>query len=167
MRNKILSYLLILAMLVCVFSSCDLLMGNEAGSIITAAEEQTDALEHTVNIAITFTSDDEHMQSALSSLDTSSITLQRKGDDVKIDLVTSFGDVYANSSYVIVGDMLYNNYTANLGWGETTRKQKAPLTAENKASIVDDAGAGKVLSYDEQYGNDSIYGFVQTGNGDH
>lgn len=150
MTKRFLSFLLIVALLVCTMSACKSdKSAEDIADIITDAENHLDSTNHTVNIRMTFTSDDEDMKGALGALDSSEITLMSSGDNTAITLEMSFGDDYVDTAYVVIGDILYNTTDACVGDNELNLKQKSRLTAAERASVVRDAGAGAILSYED------------------
>ena len=143
MLKRFCSVVLVIILVVCMVSSCDLIAKKDPAAIIKEAEAQT--ADHTVNIAMTFTSDDDDMKEAIKAIESSSFTLIKSGDDFKIDMKLSVGDVVADKSYIVVGNALYSVSE----FGSESSKEKAQLTAAEKASVIKNAGVGDILSYDD------------------
>lgn len=143
MLKRFCSVVIAITLVICMVSSCDLIAKKDPAVIIKEAEEQT--ADHTVNIAMTFTSDDDDIKEAIKAIESSSFTLIKSGDDFKIDMKLSVGDIVADKSYIAVGNALYS--ATDLG--SEILKERAQLTAAEKASIVKNAGVGEMLSYDD------------------
>ena len=148
MLRRILAFALAFTVAVCALSSCDLLGGKDAATIITEAENKLAATDHTVNISMTFTSSDEDMRDALAVLDNSKITLAQKGEFSRIDLELAFGEEYFKDSYVIAEGLIYHTTSSTVD-GVSDVKEKAPLAETDKEKAINDAGAGMILSYDD------------------
>ena len=150
MTKRLMSALLIITVLVCAFSSCNKLKDvTDVGELITNAEKQLDSVDHTVNISMTFISNDEDMAAALSAFDSTSIALRKSQDKVNIEMNVQFGEFFANNSYTVVENTLYGKSESNMTGATETAKKKAQLTAAEKMSVTNNAGVGAVLSYDD------------------
>ena len=149
MLRRILAFALAFAVAVCALSSCDLLGGKDAATIIAEAENQLALTDHTVNISMTFTSSDEDMRNALAALDNSKITLTQNGEFSQIDLELTFGEDYFKDSYVIAEGVIYHTTSSTIDGVSDGIKEKATLTETEKENAINNAGAGMILSYDD------------------
>lgn len=149
MLKRILSLSMAALMLIGSFCSCELLNANNVSDIIAAADDDLDVTSYTVNIDMTFTSDDADMKAALEALDSSKITLAKAEDNFEIKTETSFGERYSEKTYTVVGDMLYSASESNLDGSVKSAKNVSLLAAADKAKVVADAGAAEILTCDD------------------
>lgn len=145
MLKRFIAFLLTFAVIVCAFSSCDLILGKDYSAVVEAADAALDTTEHTVNISVSFSSTNEELKKVISSLDASEIKMVRKGNDFKIDLAFSLGDDNYSESYIIVGNDMYHS----LSYRSDSVKQKATIMSGDKAKVVAAAGAGAILSCED------------------
>ena len=150
MAKRLTSVLLILSIILFVASSCKKAdEGTDVGELISTAEQTLDTQDHTVNISISFISNDGDMKEALESFDSTKITLRKSGDKINLELNVLFEELFVNTSYTVVSDTLYSKVESNLTGEVKGLYQRAMLTDAERGSIVDSAGAGEVLSWDD------------------
>jgi hypothetical protein len=150
MTKRLLSVLLVFVMLVGALSSCKQPeKETDIGELISEADGHLDSQDHTVNITMSFISEDDDMRAALEALDSTSITYAKSGDNINIKLDVVFDNMFVNTSYTVVEDTLYNKIEINATGEIQSLKQRSMLSPAERASVVRDAGAGAVLNHED------------------
>ena len=147
MLKRTVSLALAIVMIACALTSCDLLLGKDAATIISEADAALSGAEYTVNTTVVFTSDDETMKAAIADIDGTTMTFATKGHASRSTVAMKVGGVDVRKEYIISDGVLYYTHTETSGETTDEVKQQVVLSAEEKNEIISDTGVKAPLSY--------------------
>lgn len=129
--KKNLSLLIVLALTLGALASC-----------VKPAEKQSDTYE--AEVRIVFATDDEKMKPAIDALSTSGV-IRAKGDELFVNTTAFYSDVSVQSSYVLIGGILYHATSITSGAYTVGEAEKATFGDADRSKVVGAAGAGAAI----------------------
>ena len=132
--NKILALILSLVLAVSAFASCQI------------EDNQTYQTEtYAANVQISFSSDNEAMQNAISAMQTSS-EIFVDGGDVKVLTKAEIGTTTVTDKYTYFGGNLYHEQVVTAGDLVSTVLERTSLKDDNREQLLSDIGAGASIT---------------------
>ena len=149
MLKRTLSLLLVLTLIVSVFTSCELILGNDPVKLVAAADEANKTTDYTVNTTVIFTTDDEDMKAAVASVGDVSTSFSKSGHSSRSNVSVVLGDLKIEKEYLISSGVLYYTHTETGAGTVNTVKEKVNLNAEERANVYADLAIDAPLSVDD------------------
>ena len=150
--KKIISVLLLAAMLLSAFCSCDLIGGKDPAELIKNAESALKEAPYAMDMAIQFTSDDAGMQSVIDGMSTPTVKVEVDGSDFKIAMSYKYAGLRSGVTYVRIGDTLYTerNDEGTITVTEETYGIDKKLELAEKLGTASNIGIGDFASVKAQ-----------------
>lgn len=128
--KRVLSVLLMLSLLVCLFASCDTLT---AAAAMTKAEKALGDIPYTVTMSMDFTCEDEKLNAVFDALSLE-LPVTVDGDDLYLDMSTEVMGFTTGITMTVVDKVLYANTTVM----NQSVKLKSTLTEEDYEEFLKD-----------------------------
>lgn len=128
--KRILSVLLALSLLVCLFASCDTLT---AAAAMTKAEKALEDIPYTVTVSMDFACEDEKLNAVFDALSLE-LPITVDGDSLHLDMSTEVMGFKTGITMTVVDKVLYANTTVM----NQSVKLKATLTEEDYKEFLKD-----------------------------
>lgn len=146
MRNfkRIIGVVLVIALFVCSFASCEKKKENRTDPISDANKALAENT-YFVQSSLKYTSDDADMLTAIGSFRTPTIQIRVDKDKFEGTLDITHGTAINYLTYTFVDGVLYTEWKEN---GKTV-KNKQTIGAEDKATLKDNFGVGANVTSDD------------------
>lgn len=141
--RKVIGMVLVLALTVCALASCDLITGGKPEKLVASADEFLKANPYTVDVRVTYESDDEDMASAIASFTGPSMQIKVNGDDFSVIMYLKNGDTQNFTQFIFSGGSLYIESSDG---GKVLESVAGP---EEVAAMRESLGAGANVTYED------------------
>ncbi|MBQ7343586.1 MAG: hypothetical protein IJW53_02340 [Clostridia bacterium] len=148
-RIRLTSFALIIAIMACCFSSCDLIFGKDPKETVDKAEAALEAAPYTVEMAVTYESSDQNIIDAIKCFTGPVIRLEADGDDLRVSMQMSLDGNVSKSVYTVCDGMIYLYSSEQTASGEKATREKIEYTSELREEITDMLGIGANIRYDD------------------
>ena len=135
--RKIIGVVLVLALFICSFASCQKKKEND-GSAIDKANNALETAAYTVEATLEYSSDDEDMKTAIAAFSTPSMKIYVDGNKFQGKMDVEFDGEENYITYTYVDGVLYTEWSE---YGKTVQKSEA-LGDADKSAITESYGAG-------------------------
>ena len=146
---RLTSLILMISILVCCFSSCDLILGKDPTVTIEAAELALASAPYTMEMAMQFTSEDAAMSDAIAALITPVTVVEVDGENVRATMNMNLDGNNAKSVYTLYDGIIYAYTYEQTNSSEKTVKEKWSSVTGVKDEIIDMLGSGANIRYDD------------------
>lgn len=142
-QRKIIGAILVFALAVCALTSCDVIMGGKPEKLVASADEFLKTNPYTVDVRVTYESDDENMASAIASFTGPSMQIKVNGDDFSVIMYLKNGDTQNFTQFVFSGGYVYIQSSDG---GKVMESVAGP---EEVAAVRESLGAGANVTYED------------------
>lgn len=143
--RKIIGMVLVLALTVCALASCDLITGGKPEKLVAAADEFLKTNPYTVDVRVTYESDDEAMTKAIESFTGPTMKISVDGDRFSAIMFLKNGDTQNYAQFTFIDGNLYTEFSEN---GKVAEAVTA-YTSEDIAALRESLGAGANVTYED------------------
>ena len=139
--RKVVGMVLVLAIAICSMASCD----GKPEKIIPAADEFLATNPYTVDVRVTYKSDDETMAAAIASFTGPTMKISVDGDKFSAIMYLKQGEDTSYAQFTFLDGTLYTEYSE----GGKVANSQTTYTAEDVAAMRETLGAGANVTYED------------------
>ena len=143
--KKIISMALVLALTVCALASCDVISVGKPDKLVAGADEFLASNPYTVDVRVTYESDDEAMAKAIASFTGPTMKLSVDGDKLSAIMYLKKGETQNYVQFTFIDGNLYTEYSE----GGKVSESVTAYTAEDIAALRESLGAGAAITYED------------------
>lgn len=146
--KKLISAVIVFALVLCAFTSCNLLGGKKeqkAQELVAEAEAALKNQPYSIDMKVKYTSNDEGMKDALSFFADPEIKVVVNGGDFKIGMELMKGGLSEYHTYTLIGGKLYSEYQ----YGDYRSCDELEYGAGTVDAIKSTLGAGANVSEED------------------
>ena len=147
--TRLTSLILVIAILACCFSSCDLILGKDPTATVEAADLALLSAPYTVEMAVQLISEDAAMSDAIADLITPVIIVEVDGENVRATMNMNLDGNNAKSVYTLHDGTIYAYTYEQTKNSEKIVKEKWSGVSGIKDEISDMLGSGANIRFDD------------------
>jgi hypothetical protein len=147
--TRLTSLILVISILMCCFSACDLILGKDPTATVEAADLALLSAPYTVEMAMKLTSEDAAMSDAIADLITPVIVVEVYGENVRATMNMNLDGNNAKSVYTLHDGIIYSYTYEQTNGSEKIVKEKWTSPTGVKEEIIDMLGSGANIRFDD------------------